>query len=273
MQIHRVKKDRDFTIINNAIFKGTLSLKARGLYCQIMSFPDDWDLSIKGLEALLPDGRRSISSAMQELVEAGLARFSKFHNGRHLEQFWEVFEEAQNVESQNVSSQKLKAQNVSSQNVTQYKNLINKELINKELTNKNKAVSDFSNKNVEEESQESEQAKPNQYPADFEDFWKAYPAKVAKKSAFEAFKKAKKQASAEMITNGARRYAEWLRKKQAQRADYPAKYPQGWLSDSRWEDVLEDVKAPVTAASVTANSNWEGVKSGVGNWADYIKKK
>lgn len=114
--------------------------------------------------------------------------------------------------------------------------------------------------------------KPKDYPADFQAFWQVYPAKVAKKAAFEAFKKAKKQASAETITDGARRYAEWLPKKQAQRPDFPVKYPQGWLNDKRWEDVLEPVKAPMTAASVTANSNWEGVKSGIVSWADYAKK-
>jgi hypothetical protein len=260
MRIHRVKKDRDFTIINNAIFKGTLSLKARGLYCQIMSFPDDWDLSIKGLEALLPDGRRSISSAMQERVDSGLARFSKFHNGRHLEQFWEVFEEAQNVESQNVSSQKLKAQNVSSQNVTQYKNLINKELTDKELSNKNNDVFDFSNENVKEKSQEPDQAKPNQYPADFEDFWKAYPAKVAKKAAFEAFKKAKKLADVQTITEGAWRYADWLKAKQSERPDYPPKHPQGWLNHSRWEDELV-MPEPPKGLGYT-NDKWATAETG-----------
>lgn len=68
-------KLRDFTVIRNAIFKDrTLSAKAKGVACQLLSLPPTWDYSVKGLVTLFNDGEASIRSALTELEERGYLR-------------------------------------------------------------------------------------------------------------------------------------------------------------------------------------------------------
>lgn len=59
-----------FTIINNSIFMDkNLSLKAKGLLCQLLSLPDNWSFSEMGLTKIVNDGRASIRSAIKELED------------------------------------------------------------------------------------------------------------------------------------------------------------------------------------------------------------
>jgi len=68
----RVKKDSNYTVINNTIFKDkNISLKARGLFSTIMRLPEDWTLTIEGLRVILKEGRDAISNAIKELIENG----------------------------------------------------------------------------------------------------------------------------------------------------------------------------------------------------------
>ena len=72
MDIVRVIKSKDYTTICNRIFKDRrLSLKAKGLLAMLLSLSDHWQLSIKGLEVILKEGRTSIRSTMNELIKNG----------------------------------------------------------------------------------------------------------------------------------------------------------------------------------------------------------
>ena len=75
----RQDKLTDFTIIRNSIFKDkTLSVKAKGLACQLLSLPPTWDYSVKGLVSLSSDGEASIRSALTELEEHGYLRREQY---------------------------------------------------------------------------------------------------------------------------------------------------------------------------------------------------
>lgn len=64
----RVNKTRDYTVMSNTHFKEKgMSLKAKGLLSMMLSLPDDWDYSIKGLTTLSSDGEASIRVALKEL--------------------------------------------------------------------------------------------------------------------------------------------------------------------------------------------------------------
>lgn len=72
MAIFRVEKIRDFTTMSNHHFKNRhLTLKAKGLLSLMLSLPDNWDYTERGLTYLCRDGRDSISSAIQELEHEG----------------------------------------------------------------------------------------------------------------------------------------------------------------------------------------------------------
>lgn len=72
MAILRKNKKSDYTIIDNNIFKNkTLSLKAKGMICTMLSLPDGWEFSEEGLTKLSNDGISSIRSTLKELMEFG----------------------------------------------------------------------------------------------------------------------------------------------------------------------------------------------------------
>lgn len=75
--------------------------------------------------------------------------------------------------------------------------------------------------------------KQNDYPDDFENFWRTYPRRIEKKSAFKAWKGAlKKGATADEIIAGAARYAKY----RAGEPEQYTKHPSTWLNQECWED-------------------------------------
>lgn len=75
MSVLRKEKKGNFTVIDNAIFKDyDLSLKATGLLCKMLSLPDNWEYSVKGLSKITSDGISSITSGLKELTDAGYFR-------------------------------------------------------------------------------------------------------------------------------------------------------------------------------------------------------
>lgn len=72
MSVFRVEKTKDFTIMSNHHFKNkNLSLKAKGLLSLMLSLPDEWDYTIRGLASICKDGVDSISTALKELEAEG----------------------------------------------------------------------------------------------------------------------------------------------------------------------------------------------------------
>lgn len=56
---------------NHHLRNTTLSLKAKGLLSLMLSLPDDWDYTLKGLAKICRDGVDSIAAAVKELEDAG----------------------------------------------------------------------------------------------------------------------------------------------------------------------------------------------------------
>ena len=72
MSVFRVDKRRDFTVIANHVFKDhTLSAKAKGILVEMLSLPENWDYTLKGLTTLFSDGIDSIRQGIRELEEHG----------------------------------------------------------------------------------------------------------------------------------------------------------------------------------------------------------
>lgn len=72
MPVFRVDKSREFTVIANSVFKDrTLSAKAKGLLAEMLSLPETWDYTMKGLASLFSDGEDSIRQGIRELEEHG----------------------------------------------------------------------------------------------------------------------------------------------------------------------------------------------------------
>lgn len=72
MAVFRIEKTRDYTVMANFHLRDTeLSLKAKGLLSLMLSLPEDWDYTTKGLARICRDGVDSICSTVRELEDHG----------------------------------------------------------------------------------------------------------------------------------------------------------------------------------------------------------
>ena len=79
MSVFRIEKTKDFTIMSNHHFKNkNLSLKAKGLLSLMLSLPEDWDYTTRGLASICKDGVDSISTALKELEAEGYLARKRF---------------------------------------------------------------------------------------------------------------------------------------------------------------------------------------------------
>ena len=70
MAVFRIEKTRDYTVMANHHLRNTkLSLKAKGLLSLMLSLPEDWDYTTKGLAKICKDGVDSIWSTVNELED------------------------------------------------------------------------------------------------------------------------------------------------------------------------------------------------------------
>ena len=72
MAVFRIEKTRDYTVMSNHHLRNTaLSLKAKGLLSLMLSLPEGWDYTTKGLARICKDGVDSICAGVRELEEQG----------------------------------------------------------------------------------------------------------------------------------------------------------------------------------------------------------
>ena len=72
MAVFRVEKTRNYTVMSNQHLRDkSLSLKAKGLLSLMLSLPEDWDYTTKGLARICKDGVDSICATVRELEGAG----------------------------------------------------------------------------------------------------------------------------------------------------------------------------------------------------------
>ena len=105
MSTFRVNKNVNYTVMSNYHLQDKkLSLKAKGLLSYMLSLPDDWDYSLKGLTTGCRDGIDSVRSAVRELEASGYLRRSKVRDarGRIVDYNYEVFELPQKEPAEDV---------------------------------------------------------------------------------------------------------------------------------------------------------------------------
>jgi len=81
MAVFRVEKTRDYTVMANHHLRNTeLSLKAKGLLSLMLSLPEEWDYTTKGLARICKDGVDSICAGVRELEEHGYVVRERIRN-------------------------------------------------------------------------------------------------------------------------------------------------------------------------------------------------
>ena len=72
MAVLKNKTQGNYTLVSQNIMRDqNLSLTERGMLLTLLSLPDNWHLTIRGLCQILPDGKERISKTLNSLIEKG----------------------------------------------------------------------------------------------------------------------------------------------------------------------------------------------------------
>ena len=105
MAVFRVEKTRDYTVMSNHHLRNTeLSLKAKGLLSLMLSLPENWDYTTKGLSRICKDGIDSINSGVKELEANGyvIRRRVRNEKGQLTTTEYTIFEQPQTLDTGDV---------------------------------------------------------------------------------------------------------------------------------------------------------------------------
>lgn len=135
MAVVRVEKNTNYTTMCNEHLKDTnLSLKAKGLLSMMLSLPDEWHYSVKGLKALCIESINTINGILQELEENGyLLRNRIYCNGKISEWEYVIFESKEKkklyLENLDIKNEDIENQDIENKDAYKYtKQLNTKEL-------------------------------------------------------------------------------------------------------------------------------------------------
>lgn len=140
MAYFRVNKSKNYTVMSNHHLRDkNLSLRAIGLLSKMLSLPDNWDYSIKGLVAICKDKEPTVRGALSELKEQGYVVVTKLMPGTtssgRIEYVYDIYESPRNQtgEKQGGGKQGLEKQGVEFLDLVKRAQLNTKEVSTKEL--------------------------------------------------------------------------------------------------------------------------------------------
>lgn len=83
MAVFRIEKNKNYTVMSNHHLRNkNLTLKAKGLLSLILSLPENWDYTIKGLAKICKEGVDSISATVRELEDNGYIVRQRIRNSK-----------------------------------------------------------------------------------------------------------------------------------------------------------------------------------------------
>lgn len=92
------KRSNPLVTLNKTIFQDkSLSLKAKGLLCYLLSLPENWKIRVNEVVTYFPDGKHAIYSGLKELRERGYVQYrrNRCEGGVFSEAEYDVFESPQ----------------------------------------------------------------------------------------------------------------------------------------------------------------------------------
>lgn len=149
--IRTIKNGNYTTMCNTHLRDKNLSLKAKGLLSIMLSLPDKWHYSVKGLESICKESKNTINSVLNELEDNNyLVRRRRYCNGKISDWEYIIFENDENhdeellhLKNEDIENEDIEIQDIENRDV--YK--ITKELNTKELN-----TNEYKEKNIKKES-------------------------------------------------------------------------------------------------------------------------
>ena len=201
------RPDNHYTVVHNEVVRDSrLSYRARGILLEILSRPDNWKISAEILARSSKEGRGAILTCLTELRDLGYIVTNRIrHDNGQFETISTVYDQPTGVGKPDPGLP-------TSGNPTSKEVPIKEEPIRKKK--------EFA----------------------FEEFWKAYPRKVAKGAARKAWDKIKAE-DYEAVIAGATGFA-----KDPNRDETFTPHPATWLNSERWTDEPLPPKKPLNGA-------------------------
>lgn len=195
-----------------------ISWKAKGIMSYLFSKPDDWQIYQTQLEKVSIDGKASVRSTINELIDNGyMTRQSRRKsNGDFNGYDYTLHEYPTNDGVRKMEDAKMEDAKM--------------EIAKSDTTNNNSTNNDLTNNDINTSATKVTQEQ-------FDQWWNLYDKKLDKKKAFSLFKTALKKHDFETIMNGTKDYLKTITDKQYQ------KYPKTFLSqESFLNDYGNEVK-------------------------------
>ena len=156
--IRTIKNDNYTTMCNTHLRDKNLSLKAKGLLSMMLSLPDKWHYSVKGLEGICKESKNTINSVLNELEDNNyLVRRRRYCNGKISEWEYIIFENNENhdeellhLKNEDIENEDIENEDIENRDV--YK-------ITKELNTNRLNTNEYKEKNIKKESVNSVIAK------------------------------------------------------------------------------------------------------------------
>ena len=144
MPVFRVERNKGYTVMSNHHLRNKdLTLKAKGLLSQMLSLPDDWDYTLKGLALINREKIDAIRQAIRELEQAGYIVRSRERDerGRLRGADYVIYEQPQTPPALDLPT----LENPTLDNPTQEKpTLENPTQLNKDIQSKDPRITDLS---------------------------------------------------------------------------------------------------------------------------------
>ena len=149
MAVIRTIKNANYTTISNYHLKDKeLSLKAKGLLSMMLSLPDEWHYSVKGLKGICKESINTINGILNELEEKNyLVRRRKYLNGKISEWEYIIFETNKNhdtellhlknedIENEDIENVDIENLDIENKDVYKYTNRLNTKELNTNILN------------------------------------------------------------------------------------------------------------------------------------------
>jgi len=83
MAVFRIEKNKNYTVMSNYHLKDkSLTLKSKGLLSMILSLPEEWNYTTRGLAAICKEGVDCIGATLRELESAGYIERNQLRDER-----------------------------------------------------------------------------------------------------------------------------------------------------------------------------------------------
>ena len=152
MAVFRVERNKGYTVMSNHHLRNKdLSLKAKGLLSQMLSLPENWDYTLKGLSLINRESIDAIRTAVWELEKAGYItrQQNRDGKGKMADMIYTIYEQPQpRPEQPDEAAPGLEnpvLENPTSDNPTPGNpTLENPTQLNKDISSKEKSITDVS---------------------------------------------------------------------------------------------------------------------------------